>query len=379
MGTPKKSPLGKTTKSASTMSLDLEKKLIVERYYLQSLARELLPNHRICVCCRFLSHNAENVKIVYRPRKKSVGFKGLARCSCLWVCPVCGQIISETRKSELKRATNTHSGDILMLSYTLRHNNVTPLAEVLGYLASAFRNFFAGRFGEEFRERYDVLGTVRALEVTHGKAGWHPHYHQLIFTRSLSASEIDEITLELSQRWVTFVKRAGSSATLKRGLDVKKDADFVAGYVAKFGHAPTREIWSVEHELAKANYKKAKDGGRSPLELLADYGEGDKRAGRLFQEYAQNFFGKRQLVWSRGLKDVLGVDVLSDEEIVEKDEKDGNFNVLATLSGVEWRRVRELKFQAVLLTVALSNDAMQVEKFLIDNYIRSANDGTQKI
>lgn len=47
----------------------------------------------------------------------------------------------------------------------------------------------------------------------------------------------------------------------------------------------------------------------------------DKDCGKLFQEFAIAMKGSRQLVWSRGLKDLLGIKEKTDQELVDETEK----------------------------------------------------------
>ena len=58
--------------------------------------------------------------------------------------------------------------------------------------------------------------------------------------------------------------------------------------------------------------------GAQPFQLLADYADqNDARAGALFAEFAGVFKGRRQLVWSPGLKKLAGIDEVSDEQAAE--------------------------------------------------------------
>ena len=41
----------------------------------------------------------------------------------------------------------------------------------------------------------------------------------------------------------------------------------------------------------------------------------------LFKEFADVFKGKQQLVWSKGLKELLGIKQVTDEELIEETEK----------------------------------------------------------
>lgn len=49
--------------------------------------------------------------------------------------------------------------------------------------------------------------------------------------------------------------------------------------------------------------------------------EGGEQFGKLFQEFAISFKGRRQLVWSRGLKAMFGIGERTDEELAEETEK----------------------------------------------------------
>ena len=97
-------------------------------------------------------------------------------------------------------------------------------------------------------------------------------------------------------------------------------------------------------ELALKEYKKGREG-RSPAELLAaSCDDGDTRAGDLWAEYAQVFKGRRQLVWSRGLKALAGIGEVDDSEAAQDTQQDGqeetgraNIGYFAWRSAVAYR------------------------------------------
>ena len=75
--------------------------------------------------------------------------------------------------------------------------------------------------------------------------------------------------------------------------------------------------WGAAEELALSG-KKSAPRGAQPFQLLADYADqNDARAGALFAEFAGVFKGRRQLVWSPGLKKLAGIDEVSDEQAAE--------------------------------------------------------------
>jgi len=82
--------------------------------------------------------------------------------------------------------------------------------------------------------------------------------------------------------------------------------------------------------------------------LALDTGEAE--ACDLFKEFAKQFKGKRQLVWSRGLKALLRVEELSDQEISERADEDAE--LLGRLEVDDWRRILRFDLRAKVLEAA---------------------------
>jgi hypothetical protein len=135
----------------------------------------------------------------------------------------------------------------------------------------------------------------------------------------------------------------------------------VGDYVAKFGHERT---WDREHELAKSAGKVARGDNRNPVRLLADYTfEGDGAAGALWQHYARTFKGKRQLAWSPGLRELLGLKrEQTDGELAAA--VDDGLRLLAVLGRDDWRRVYLNEARGELLQIAATGDAGRLWAFI---------------
>ena len=166
------------------------------------------------------------------------------------------------------------------------------------------------------------------------------------------------------------------TASYARGVDVRTAESDVAEYVAKFGHEPVDMKrpgkWTIEREMTKAPAKVAKgEKGRSPMQLLADYTAGDKKAGELFKEYAAAFKGRNQLVWSRGLRDRLGLGKEETDEEVAKRE-DEAAHLLAEVTMPQWRVVLANDARGELLEIASSGDRAAVDRFLLSIGCKSA-------
>lgn len=101
----------------------------------------------------------------------------------------------------------------------------------------------------------------------------------------------------------------------------------------------------------KAHVKRVKDG-EGPFDLLRSVlCEKDRTAPALFREYADSFKGKRQLVWSRGLRDFLNLrNDISDEELAA--EIDDHAELLGQLTILQWRLILFFDVRGELLQVA---------------------------
>lgn len=368
--------LGTTTESPSLLGRndndsDIVIKRVLDRYYLQSVARDLLPSHRIKICHRFVSFKKDHIKIVYRKERKTAAFQNLAHCDALWVCAVCASTITEHRRGELKTGLEHWKGKVLLVTFTMRHKKGDTLKGTLSRLLKAYERFLSGSYGQDIRANYGIVGLIKALEVTWGENGWHPHLHVLIFCEfdNYSLERVRNLEKEFKRRWIGLVKKVGGSANMDNGLTIKDSEHFVREYVTKYGHEPTRELWTLESEVSKANVKKGRGDHYTPFQLLELFGDGWEEAGERFKEFAETFAGKKQLIWSRGLKKLLGVDEVSDKEILDAEDQNP-YEVLTTLNLYEWRRVRERNLQGSLIIVASHGDVGKLEQFLIEQKIR---------
>ena len=224
----------------------------------------------------------------------------------------------------------------------------------MGAFADAESRYKTGAPWVRLRSRFGIVGTVRAVEVTYGENGWHPHIHELVFTRS----EVDmpELRSAVFARWHSVCEKVGLGLpTEAHGVDVR-NGSYAAAYAGK---------WGMEAELTKAHVKRGKSS-LTPWDLLrVSVQSVDSTAGSqsraLFAEYANAFHGKRQLVWSPGL-DHIRDEELSDEEIAAKGEDD--VTMLGILSKSGWRQIIITKKRGELLEVAASGCWSDVLKFL---------------
>lgn len=364
---PLKTYLGNIAKFASPPPPTPENPTVM-KFYLQSLARELLPRERVGQCLRKVVPGCEHVEIVIDQDAEAAHYRNLITCGRLWFCPVCASRITEHRAEELTRATarwHHNGGFVALLTFTLRHNHYTPLHDTLAWLRDAHRRFKSGAPFQRIASKYGWEGSVTALEVTHGEeSGWHPHLHELVFFTPMSLGAWGDFILAAKKRWKAQLAALGVDVTWANGLDIRDGDEDIQNYVAKYGKLPERDTWTIEREITKAPSKRSRVDGRTPFALLIDYGDGDDLAGQLFQAYATCFKGRKQLVWSRGMRAKLELgEEIADEDVAQVDSE---WEVLATLPTEVWRRLmahpRDLR--AELLTVASKGDKSVVMAFL---------------
>lgn len=344
------SPLDITAKFASPPPLSS----LATRYMLQAAAREMLPAERIAKCLRLPT--GSRIYVLYSAAVRAGHFGGLQTCGSIWMCPVCAVKISERRRVELQTALSAYDGVVALATFTLQHDRSQALPDLLTGFLDSFRSVRSGAPWQRIADRHGVVGAIRALEVTHGKNGWHPHIHVLFFLAA--GADVAAFGEVLRSRWLALLAARGLSASAL-GFDIQVANDAVGDYVAKFGSQ-----WTAAHELTKSHVKRGRDGNRSVVQLLTDYAYGDLQAGAIWSEYARHFKGKKHLVWSTGLRArLISEPEQSDEELAARMDQDSI--ILASLSFQQWRVVLANDARSDLLAVASSGDVDQVMAFLV--------------
>lgn len=339
------------------------------RFALQRSAAKLLPNHRVSKCLHNLTAKDGEVAVLLSKEHRKAHYSGLQTCGCVWVCNCCNTKVSERRKLEARHAIDTHlaaGGGVYMVTWTFPHDRFDVLKDMMQRLRFAKKKVSSHRTYSELRKHFDHIGTIRALEVTHGnKNGWHPHFHEIwLFSRVLTPAELEVFRSALFKVWKASCNGAGlPEPSEDHGIHVQP-AESAAEYIAKWGVEPK---WEASSELTKANSKRSrspKTKGRTPFDLLRSYAEGDSRAGALFVEFSEAFAGFAQLYWSQGLKTLFGINDMTDDEIAAQEEDSAV--ELGRIKADQWRRVLKQPFEAraLILKLAESGGWESVELYL---------------
>lgn len=251
---------------------------------------------------------------------------GVLSCGSVWACPVCSQRICSHRAEELKTCVREwKAGTVLMLSLTVRHALGHNLRRVRKGVAGAWRRIWQGRKAAHLRAMFHVKHHVRALEVTHGENGWHPHLHVLMFCTAEAKPEALEY---LREQWIAAVEaELGSEHAPDWSHGVVLTPGGAGGYLAKLGL-----------EVTHHHTKSARRSSRTPWDIALDAVNGDEKSAALWRSYCRDMKGARQLTWSRGMRRFFGLGARdSDAAVVERDDRAGG-SLLAEWEGLAWDR-----------------------------------------
>jgi hypothetical protein len=350
----------------------------IARFFLQSAARELMPKSDIQNCLRAVIPGQNAIEIHKADESGHAWYKGLRVCRLCWVCPICASRISERRRQELagrlyRTATVFVAGPpdrdglaswypltyrryhLTLITYTLKHSDRDMLPESLARLQRAYRMTWSGRWAAGFMEWFQVIGTVRGLELTHGGKGWHPHIHQLLVSAIPGSDRRTVDTLiHLRPRWLTMLVRAGGVAHDDYGLDIQS-ADEAGDYPDKSDRQirAAAQRWDLLAEVSKNPVKRAYAEHRTLWDLLADYAGGDVNAGGLWIEAQRALRGKAHLLVSPTLYKALEIDEqqISDKTLAEPTPGPADA-ILARLTVDQWRLVIRKNVRGQLLAIA---------------------------
>jgi hypothetical protein len=339
------SALGILTKYASTPEIKGLAEIAVRRavkYSLQNEAVKLLPNERVRFCLRHRVDASKGIEIKYNEKREKAHYSNVQRCGSVWTCPICSAQISEGRRQELKQGmeywqgagkAQESGGMVYLLTLTNPHHHGDNLVQLLEGQKKALKYLWSDRKSKEMLKALGKAGHITATEVTHGANGWHPHYHILLFFKNpINTKSLRNF---LATCWQNCCKKSGLKVPDHvHGCDLR-EGKYADKYVSK---------WGLADEVTKGHIKKGKEDSVTPWDLLRQSEEGCEKSGHLFQVFANAFKGKRQLNWSNGLKKLLKVDEVTDDELATETEKD---SVEVDILAMEiWRLILRYKSRA---------------------------------
>lgn len=298
---------------------------------------------------------------------------GVHACGSVHECPTCRDRITGERAREIQEAVNRHrarGGVVVLATLTFRHHWHSPdglirqgptvfsalrkersyrewwdalelgKVELVPKTRKVRRDDGSVRLDAEGRELREVCGErrvvrcayVRAAELTHGRFGWHPHLHVLVFLEKLpdTVREAARARMQLKQMWSDTVARELGEAhrpSLRRGVDIQvciAGDGAVGDYLSKLG-------LEVASDLDKSS-----SSGSTPLQLLERAAGGDIEACGLWRRYTRAQVGLRQLTWSRGTRRLLALPPELDDVEVARERADVTDELVLELPSRMW-------------------------------------------
>lgn len=273
-------------------------------------------------------------------------------CASVHACPVCAAKIRNRRAQEITAACAAAWAmgmGIEFVTLTMPHDCGDRLAGLLVAVRDAYNATRSGRAADDERDGLGIVGTIKALETTHGRNGWHPHLHVLVFTRKpLSVRQRRVLRNGWHARWADAIERAGYRRPLRKLCDVRQvwSASGVGRYTAKVDDV------TVGMEIARSDLKQGQLAEhRSPWRILADLQErGVADDLSLWHEYERAMKGKYALRWSKGLRSLLGVAPAATDESIAAE----------TMGGEPIAVVSAALFPVVMRTRGLALHVLQV-------------------
>jgi hypothetical protein len=326
------------------------------RYRMRAVGQRLTDSKSVTRCGRWLAGYGDSASVSLRVNHPIGGtprayFAGLYRCSSVWECPVCAPRIQRGRADEVQELNKRHQaagGGMYLVTLTIPHDQGDRLRPLRKHVSRSWTRAVNGKPWQRWKSALGIIGQVRALEVTHGPNGWHPHLHLALYTSTPAAARaLVAFRTWLRARWEKFVTQPTADGRKFRAPawrhGVKVSRLRAAEYLTKMGLA----AW----ELTSSSTKAGRPGHRTPFQILRDVALGvDRERQRadsiLWRVWAHAMAGARQLTYSPGLRKRYRLgEPLEDAQLPDSQGElevtgagDGS-ELIATFTRSEWRDI----------------------------------------
>lgn len=327
---------------------------------------------RLAYCGRFPTSAGAGVGV--RHRDGIAGFAGLQTCGSVWCCPVCNAKIMARRGLEIGTGvdawTSAPGRQVAFLTFTVRHSKKDPLELVWSAISKAWRRVVQGKGWTTDQLAHGIEGFCKVIEVTEGRNGWHVHVHALLFLHQLKSSDVYKLQRSMFKRWKAGAEKAGLRAPLMRAQDIRIVDDSAQGRheLAKY-LSKSQMSMNVGMELTASQGKKARStlSTRTPWAILDDAVQGLAAEVDLWAEWERVSKGKRQISWSVGLRDRLGLLSEETDEDVASEEFGSSDDTVAIIR--DWDSIIEKRLQAECLRAVEIGGQKGLKEWLIENEI----------
>ena len=243
-------------------------------------------------------------------------FWGHVTCKNPWCCPVCEERRMKEYKERIAAAIDMEKADGyfgFMASFTIPHLSFMSCRETTDILYRTWTYFRMKSFKKKYHAYHlfslavGVRDFVRVCEYTHGKNGWHPHFHAIFWIPRANADEVLQWQGKLNELWIETAKRETlkywqerklhsgenlvelveslyepTERTGQLGFKISTDKD---GKILEVNTSDYICGWGADSELT-GNYRKeaSHEGHYTPRQIL-EMGEHDKAMEKLYMDF----------------------------------------------------------------------------------------------
>jgi hypothetical protein len=229
--------------------------------------------------------------------------------------------------------------DVAMVTLTVRHDRGQRLRPLWDAVAGCWHSTVSRKGWDLDVERHGIEGWVRANEVTwSARNGWHPHVHALVIARA--GLDVERLGSSMWNRWASATQRAGLASPLIEASDWQ----LVTGSASatKMGEYLSKGIenaGSIGRELVGSTGKTARyrHSTITPWQVLTEFIEnGEVHMKNTWGEWELASKGRRQLGWSKGVRDRFGVGQEQSDEDIAAEEVGSREDTVCEITPAGW-------------------------------------------
>lgn len=358
-------------------------KLIDERCTVQQKAQ--LKSLRMCGR-NIIKSDAGQTGVFLLSNKTSSRLFGITMCKNPFACPCCSAHRMAIYSAQIGLALEEMEsrGYIgFMVTFSIPHLRYMSCREVTDILYNTYSYYRRTMKQKNYEKRVDgtlknkkgtvahqffldcqIEHSITVCEYTHGKNGWHPHFHALYWTKKENADKILTWEKQLNEFWLQQAKRLTKKYWLEHRtqnedlinntLDslyekCEKDAGlYISKTNGKLAISKSSDYlcgWGADREVT-GNYRKKASANdhRTPYQILEDAYNGDEKSADLYIEFCLAVTRKpvhHRVIWSRtGIKSIVvqAEQVKKAREYLKKNE-DENWSVVAWFTCDQWHEL----------------------------------------
>jgi hypothetical protein len=296
---------------------------------------------------------SESAGVTLRVSDQVAAVAGLQHCGSVWACPVCSSQILVHRALEIGAVLGQAVAEGYSLGFvtvTMRHRRSQALRGLWSAAGRAWGRATSGGQWVTDQGAHGVEGWVRVWEVTDGRNGWHVHVHAVVvLAPGATPASLDVVAGGMFDRWSKGLVEAGQEAPRLVGQEWHLvEGDDAAGQLSEYlfkladqGAADRARSLGLELTHTRPGRARSDLATRPVWSLLGDLVErGEAETLRRWHEWEAGSKGRRQVGWSKGLRERFAPEVegVEDQAVVDTERGTAADDVVH-LTVQAWRQV----------------------------------------